>query len=230
MTALQETNLDTITFEVDGAVLIYNEDTIKKGADAMIANSKETVIDSQDTMEHGATIAKGLKTLAKKVEDMRDHKVRPLNEKVKQINLNLKTNISDLLLKEAKSMEDKMLAYTREQQRIAIAEQTARQKALDDERQAAIILAEDAGEEPPVIPAVPQVLAVAVPLLTRSHTGAVAGVKKTWTFELLDIVKLALSRPDLVMVDSAKVNAEIRGAGGAIEGLRIFQYESMQVR
>src|ERR1700759_4547981 len=131
MTALQATNLDIITFEVDGAVLTYNEDTIKKGADAMIENSKETVIDSQDAMEHGATIAKGLKTLAKKVEDMRDHKVRPLNEKVKQINFNLKTNITEPLLKEAKSMENKMLAYTREQQRIAAAEQAVRQKALD---------------------------------------------------------------------------------------------------
>lgn len=230
MTALQTTNLDVITFEVDGAVLTYNEDTIKKGAEVMIANSQETVIDSQDAMEHGATIAKGLKTLAKKVEGMRDFKVRPLNEKVDAINLKLKKGITDPLLKEAKSMEDKMLAYTQEQKRLAFVEQQERQKKAEEERQAAIIMAEDAGEPVSVVPQAPQVLATAVPLLTRSHTGAVAGVKKTWTYELLDIVKLATARPDLVMVDNTKVNAEIRGAGGTIEGLRVYQNESMQVR
>ena len=65
---------------------------------------------------------------------------------------------------------------------------------------------------------------------TYGQTGAVSTMKKKWAFELVDIQILALTRPDLLMVDTVKINAEIRGKGGVIDGLRIFEEDIISIR
>ncbi len=225
---------NTAIIQAPSSDLSLNEAIIKEGADKLIAASKELVVDSQTAMEDAATMAKSLSSAAKKVEEIRKNKVDPLNAEVKAINLRLKTGISDVLLKAADDVKGKMLNYTKEQQRKAEEERIAREKELQEERFAAMILAEDSGEDTidDIIQSAPPVQAVAVPQITRSFSGAIAGVRKTWTFEVVDIAALADARPDLVEAITSKINAEIKGDDGKrdIPGLRIYQQESMGVR
>jgi hypothetical protein len=203
-------------------------------ASLLLGAAGRAVISSQDAMEKGADLAKQLKALAKMAEEERVAIVKPFNDGVKAINERFKTMINPLL-EAAKGIEHKMLTYKQEQDRIAREAQEAHRKAQEAEaaRLAAEIAARQSHEPEIIFPvatsiAAPQV--VAVPQITRGVMGSSASVRKTWTFEVLDIVALATARPDLVTTISAKINEEIRGKGGEIPGLRIYQQETMSVR
>lgn len=208
---------------------------ISTKAQDLIAASQRAVIDSNETMEKGADLAKMLKSLAKKIEEIRVTKVKPLNDEVKIINEQHKS-IIDPLTMAAKTVEGKMLTFQREQERIAREEAEARKLQQEQERLAAIEAAktiDENGDSPEIIvPEVQEVTAIAVPQLTRSLRGSVAGIRKTWTYEVTDIVALANARPDLVQEISARINAEIKGEDGNrnIPGLKIYQQETMSVR
>lgn len=208
---------------------------IDSKAKELIAASQRAVIDSNEAMEKGADLAKMLKSLAKKIEEIRVTKVKPLNDEVKIINEEHKS-IIDPLTMAAKAVEGKMLTFQREQERIAREEAEARRLQQEQERLAAIEAAaiiDENGDSPEIIvPEVQEVTAIAVPQLTRSLRGSVAGIRKTWTYEVTDIVALANARPDLVQEISARINAEIKGEDGNrnIPGLKIYQQETMSVR
>lgn len=208
---------------------------IDSKAKELIAASQRAVIDSNEAMEKGADLAKMLKSLAKKIEEIRVTKVKPLNDEVKIINEQHKS-IIDPLTMAAKTVEGKMLTFQREQERIAREEAEARRLQQEQERIAAIKAAaiiDENGDSPEIIvPEVQEVTAIAVPQLTRSLRGSVAGIRKTWTYEVTDIVALANARPDLVQEISARINAEIKGEDGNrnIPGLKIYQQETMSVR
>lgn len=214
-----------------------NEATIRQRANELVEAAKRAIINSAETMEKGADMSKLLKSLAKKIEEMRTTKVKPLNDEVSAINANFKAIINPLS-EAAKGVESKMLAYTKEQEEIARKEAEKRRIQEEEERrisaEAAMVIDENGNlyQEEMVIQEVAPVLAVAVPTLTRSSRGAVAGIRKTWTYEVIDILALATHRPDLIETISVKINAEIRGENGKreIPGLKIFQQEAMNVR
>jgi hypothetical protein len=212
--------------------LTVNEQTIKDGALELVEKSKTVLVSSQVDMEDAATMVRSLNSVVKKVEDVRKSKTQPLNDEVKAINDKFTRGIIEPLTAAAKSIEARMLAYTKYQRKLAEAEAEVRRKAEEEERFAAMILAEDAGEDDQIItmPSVHKVEAVAVPEITRSISGAVASVRKTWTFEVIDMVELVHCRPDLVEVATVKINAAIRDGERAIPGLRIYQSEKMGVR
>lgn len=198
--------------------------------DLLIASAGRAVIDSQETMERGADLAKQLKSLAKIADEERITLVRPLKEAAKEIDEQFKA-ITLPLTNAAKDIENKMFIYTKEQERIAREQQEARRKAEEEARKAVEVASAPSEQSAlQLIPSVATVAAIAVPQVTRGVMGASAGIRKTWAFELVDILALAQERPDLVTVDTVRVNAEIRGKGGEIAGLRIFQQESMSVR
>lgn len=202
----------------------------------LLGAASRAVIDSADTMSRGADLAKQLKALAKRAEEERVAIVKPFNDGVKAINERFKALINPLL-EAARAVEGKMLAYTQEQNRIAREAQEAQRKAQEEE--AARLAAEAAARqstEPMVSvpvatpPAAPVTPVTTPPAITRGVMGSTASIRKTWTYELVDIQALAAARPDLVIPASAKINEEIRGKGGEIPGLRIYQQESMSVR
>jgi len=210
--------------------LTANELTIAEMADKAILDSRELVIYDNVSMEAGASAARSLKAVAKKVEEIRKAKVAPLNEQVKVINFRL-NNIINPLETAAKDVQDRMLSYTKEQEKIAREEQARRAAAEKEAQFAAMLAAKDAADDELVIDTPKaEPMAVAVPKITRSVSGAVASVRKAWKFEVIDIQALALHDPSLVMEKAPDINAQIRQGVREIPGLRIYLEETMGVR
>lgn len=221
------------TSSIDNLALA--EEMSKKRADELICRSAEMSISSQEDMEESASIAKSLKSILTKVEGIRKLKVKPLNDQVAVINNRIKVNISNVLEVAIKDIQTKMLEYTKTQERIASEEEAIRKKQESDRRFEEMLIAEDASTDDQSIYSYAinrEVTAIAIPDITRSESGAVASIRKTWTFEVTDIVELANTRPDLVEAVSSRINYEIKGEQGNrnIPGLRIYQKEAMNVR
>ncbi len=196
------------------------------------------VINSVESMEKGADFSKQLKSLSKLAEEQRKRLVAPLNATLDEINAEYK-NIKTPLDNAAKLVESKMLEFTLEQRRIAQEEENTRRKAAEEaaeierlNRESLALMnikQDDIDALINVLPTVVEVTAVAVPQITRGFIST-AGTKKTWKFTVEDIVALANSRPDLILVDEVKVRQCIRDGEREIEGLNIFQEESMSER
>lgn len=62
---------------------------------------------------------------------------------------------------------------------------------------------------------------------TRSLNGAMAGLKQTWTYEIID---LSLVPPHLLQINDAAVKAAIKGGSRAVPGLRIYAEHKAFVR
>lgn len=207
-----------------------NEVIIRDQALALIKEGDGTIVSCQASMEDAISLARVIKAYSKKVDDVRTSLVKPLNDQVKDINFRFKNQIVDKLDVAEGGLKKKMLTYSQEQERIARKEAEDRKKEEEAERAVAAMIAEDMGEAAPEVVAAPAVEAVSIPKVIRTDTGAAAFMKKTWTFEVQDIAKLAEARPDLVEVITSKVNEAIRGGHRDLPGLRIYQQESMAVR
>lgn len=196
--------------------------------------AEEVLILSRNDLSHATDLVKTIKTRYKEIEEERTRLVNPFNDGVKAINARFKA--MTMPLEEAETqVKGKMLVFQKAEEARAKAEQERLDAIRKEAEEKARKEAEEnsSGDDIRSMP-LPQSTPVAVAPIhkatTYGQTGAVSTVKKVWAFELLDIQKLAASRPDLVMVDTVKINAEIRGKGGDIDGLRIYENEVMQVR
>lgn len=196
----------------------------------------DIVIMTRPDLSHATDVVKAIKTRTKEIEDERTRIVKPFNEGVKAINARFKAMTAPLEDAET-SLKGKMLTFQKEEERrareeearIAKAQQEAIEKSRKEQEEAAASGGDDIRSMP--IPEAP--IAIVAPIhkpTTYGQTGAVSTVKKTWAFEVVDIKALAAARPDLVRVDDVRVNQIIRGIGGDIAGLRIFQKEHVDVR
>lgn len=189
----------------------------------------EIVIFTRNDLSIATDICSEIKKRIKVIEDEREKIVRPINEGVKQVNNNFKT--IRIPLEEAETrLKSSMLKFQQEEQRKADDE---RRKAEAAEKERIKKEQEDNADNNVIEP--PKEIVTAAPISTfkpstYGQTGATSTLKKVWKFEVTDISALATSRPDLVQVDQVKVNQEIRGQGGNIAGLRIFQDDVLQVR
>lgn len=205
---------------------------LRATAQELCVNAEEVVIFSRADLSHATDLAKSIKQRHKEIEDERKRMVQPFNDGVKAINARFKAMTSPLEDAE-NDLKRKMLAFQKEEEarareeadRIAKAQAEAEAKRLAEEAEQETTL-----DRPALPAAMPAIAAPAHRPTTYGQTGAVSTVKKVWAFELVDIQALAASRPDLVMVDTVKINQEIRGKGGNIPGLRVFENEIIQVR
>lgn len=201
--------------------------------------ASDIMIFSRPDLSHATDIVKTIKTRIKEIEDERTKIVKPFNDGVKAINARFKGMTSPLEDAEA-SVKAKMLTFQKAEEKRANEEaaRIAKQQAELAEKarlEAESISKENGNDDDTRSMPTPVELAIAVsaPLhrpTTYGQTGAVSTVKKVWAFEVTDIKALANARPDLVSVDTVKVNQLIRGVGGEIPGLRIFENEIIQVR
>ena len=181
-------------------------------------------------------IVKAIKTRFRDAEEERKRLVRPFNDGVSAINARFKAMTTPLSDAE-NDLKAKMLAFQKEEEKRAQEEATRIEKARREAEEKARKEAEEQAAESDRAP-LPEVVKEAPPTpivqahkpTTYGQTGAVSTVKKRWVFDLVNIQELAASRPDLVTVDTVKINQEIRGKGGNIPGLNIFEKEEMQVR
>ena len=214
---------------INAPELSINEQRIKDGMEALISKEPLLIINSQWDMEEAASLAKSCKSLGKKIDDIRKTKVQPFNDEVSKINSILKRGMIDLLIECSKRIESKMLKYTKDQ------EESARRKAEQDKEALfkQLSCADDVeGDDQVIHISNSSPSNTIIPSITRSNDGAVASIRKTWTFEVTNILELAICRPDLIEVSTTKINVEIRGENGNrdIPGLRIYQEEKIGVR
>jgi len=203
-----------------------------EAADNVIIMSRIDLSDATD-------LVKTIKVRTKEIEEERTKLVKPFNDGVKAINARFKAMTAPL--EEAESaVKQKMLSFQKEEERRAREEQEKAEKIRAELEAKKRKEEEEAANDPtldrPILPPLPTMPVQEVAIqsthrpTTYGQTGAVSTVKKKWVFEVVDIKLLASSRPDLVTVDTVKINQEIRGVGGEIPGLRVFQEDIMQVR
>ena len=215
---------------------------LKATALELCESASDTVIMTRPDLSHATDLVKTIKSRFKEIEDERKRIVKPFNDGVDAINGRFKGMTGPLLEAEA-ALKGKMLAFQKEEEkrandeavRVAKIQAEAAEKARQEaeEHAKANPEADDISSMPLPEKLIAAAVEVNMPIhrpTTYGQTGAVSTVKKVWAFEVTDIKALANARPDLVMVDTVKINQLIRGVGGEIPGLRIFQNETMSVR
>lgn len=216
------------------AEITPNEVRLSNTSKELCEMAEDALIMSRADLSECTDLVKTIKLRFKEIEEERDSIVRPFNEGVKAINARFKL-ITNPLMEAETGLKGKMLAFQKEEEKRAKAEEARLEAVRKEAEEKARKEAEEnsSGDDIRSMPLPPSIPLPIPPLhkpTTYGQTGAVSTVKKVWAFELTDIQKLALARPDLIMVDTVKINAEIRGKGGNIDGLRIFENEIMQVR
>jgi predicted secreted protein len=225
--------------EQENPVEIKLRNTSKELCEAAV----DVMILTRHDLSHATDMVKIIKTRSKEIEEERTKLVKPFNEGVKAINARFKAMTAPLEEAEA-SIKAKMLTFQKEEERRAMEEAKrlekvrleAEEKARKESAELADKLMAENGDSGDIrnmpLPAAPAVAIVASlhRPTTYGQTGAVSTVKKVWTFEVTDIKALAAARPDLVLSNDVEINREIRGKGGDIAGLRIYEKEIMQVR
>jgi hypothetical protein len=196
--------------------------------------AEETLIMSRQDMSSATDLVKTIKTRYKEIEEERTRIVKPFNDGVKAINSRFKAMTQPLEEAETQ-IKSKMLVFQKDEEKRAREEAARLEKIRLEEEEKARKEAEENsnGDDIRSMPLPVVETAPIEPVIRKTvygQTGAVSTMKKKWAFELIDIQKLAASRPDLIMIDTVKINAEIRGKGGVIDGLRIFEDDIMQVR
>jgi hypothetical protein len=214
---------------VDPQPLIENETVLVNTVGEICDAANYLNVASREELGTATDLVKLIKTRHREIDAERDGLVRPLNGTVDKINARFKTILAPLKAAE-EGIKAKMLAFQQEEARQAAeARRVAEEAAKKAEEEAERLAEESDRASLPTQPlAVPEPLPV--PRTTYGAYGGVSTLKKSWTFELLDIAALAAARPDLIVVDTAKVNAEIKGRGGDIPGLRVYEKEIISIR
>jgi hypothetical protein len=203
-----------------------------EAADNVIIMSRIDLSDATD-------LVKTIKVRTKEIEEERTKLVKPFNDGVKAINARFKAMTAPL--EEAESaVKQKMLSFQKEEERRAREEQEKAEKIRAELEAKKRKEEEEAANDPtldrPLLPPLPTMPVQEVAIqsthrpTTYGQTGAVSTVKKVWGFEVKDIAALAAAHPNLVLANEVEINRIIRGKGGEIAGLHIFEKEIIQVR
>ena len=196
------------------------------------------VVSEADKIQATDVLAR-IQTFQREAESERVRLVRPLNDHVKLVNDAFKRVLTPV--NEAdRALRDKVLAYNREQQRIA-AQKAAEAESLRLQSAARLQEAEKA-EASGQTGVADQLLTGAVAseqdakaaqaeaVLPSRHVVAGAGsstVRKEWTFTVLN---LDMVPNEYKVLSDTKVREAIRHGVRAIPGLEIFQEEKLAVR
>jgi len=194
--------------------------------------AEDILIMSRNDLSNATDLVKTIKQRHKEIETERTGLVKPFNDGVKAINARFKL-MTDPLETAESGVKSKMLSFQKEEEKRANIEQERLDKIAKEAEEKLKKEMEANGDDIRSMP-LPERIPLPIPPIhkptTYGQTGAVSTVKKVWAFDLVDIQKLAMARPDLIMVDTVKINAEIRGKGGVIDGLNIYEKDVIQVR
>lgn len=197
-------------------------------------SAADVIIMTRADLSAATDLVKIIKNRSKEIDEERTRLVRPFNDGVKAINARFKAMTQPLEDAEIE-IKGKMLTFQKQEEVRARQEQeriNAKNRELEE---AARKKAEEEsnGEDIRSMPLPDQPITIVASShrpTTYGQTGAVSTVKKVWAFEITDIKALAVSRPDLVLANDTEINREIRGKGGNIAGLNIYEKEIIQVR
>lgn len=219
------------------------ETRLAMSAKELCAKADQVVIMDRSDLSSATDLLKTIRSRVKEIEKERKALVQPLNDHVKTINGRFKA-MTDPLGEADSTISRHMLSFQKqEEQKAAEADRQRREAEAKAEAERVerikAMIPHNEMLEPIELPAKTEIdspyanAAHQMPAYrptTYGQSGAVSTVTKQWKFELLDIQALAAARPDLVMADTVKINQEIRGKGGEIAGLRVYQDEVLKVR
>lgn len=217
---------------VDVAALEARARALRDDVGALVVASEAGKVAATDVLAR-------IQTFQREAESERVRLVRPLNDHVKLVNDAFKRVLRPV--DEAdRALRDKVLAYNREQQRLA-AQKAAEAEALRFQSAARLQEAEKA-EAKGETGVAEQLLTGAVAseqgakaaqaeaVLPSRHVVTGAGsstVRKEWTFTVTDRAQVPR---EYLILDERRVREAIRGGVRVIPGLDIFQEEKLAVR
>jgi len=190
---------------------------------ALISQGGALVVKDDESMQRGVELLSWQARALKKIEERRQFFVKPLNEHVSRINLFFK-NFSVPLTNTRAVIEPKILNYRREKEEARRKEemriqreQNARQKELEKE-------AKKIGQVAPV--PLPKSVILPQAQTTFSDSGS-ATAKKVWRFKVLKESDIPIK---YFTLDEMKIRAAIREGIRNIQGLEIYQEESLAIK
>lgn len=210
--------------EVTQTIMGDNKSLVQSAFGAIITDEKS----------HGIAvdILSTIKERLKSIETKRTEMVKPLNDHVKILNAGFKA-AAEPLQDADKSLRPKVTAF---QQKL---ESEKHQKAEEERkrREEELLAAADKKEEEGNTEGAGRLLDMAVSVKAKveesgrgGFTGAKSSLVSRWVFEVTDIQALARENPELIMVDSVKVNALIKSGVRELAGVNIRQEQTLSVR
>ena len=197
-----------------------------------LAELAESLDVNEDTMDDVSDLLGWIAGNKTRLEAQRVFLVKPMNDHVKNINAQFKDWLAPIEAAD-KAVRGKVLAYQREQNRIAAEARAAEderiraeQARIAEEAKAQAVAEPDAPPLPPAPPPVAAPLPVAPMKTTRSRLGTTT-VKKVWQYEITDIN--AVPR-EYWTIDQKKIAGVVRAGIRSIDGVRIFETEQLAVR
>jgi len=194
-------------------------------AGELVEMAGRCIIQTDKDLENASDLVKFIKALVKKADDERTSITKPIKDSIKLLESKFKA-ITDPLDKAETDVKRKMLSYTQEKQRKA-AEEAAR--IAEANRLAELEAAERTifDDAPDVTGEAPIEAPTIVPTTVRGDYGSTSSIVKRWTFEVTDISKVP---SEFLAVDAVAIREQIKSGVRTIEGIRIFQDESISVR
>ncbi len=203
---------------------------------AAVQKAKEIEILTEQDLTTSTDIVKFIKEKAKQVETQRKNFVDPINASVKNINAQFKA-LSEPLDEAEKILKSKILDFQRKLEAEKRAIEEAKRKEVEEMARKAAEQQVESGEitqQQAEIFNKQLDFAMQKPIeiekIRGSATGAVSSIAKRWTYKVVDIQKLANARPDLVEEISSLIRKEIAAGVRNIDGLEIYQEETVSIR
>ena len=178
----------------------------------MVEKAQAFLLDSETKLGVAAEVLSWLATQKKKFEERRKFFVKPLNDQVDKIN-DLFKGYSRPLNEARAIMDEKIIAWNRKQEAERLTEEARIRKEAEK-------LSKKTGV------AIQEIIESA-PVKEVQQTIGTLTIKKVWTHEVLDTVKVPR---EYLIVDDMLIRNAIRTGIRAIPGIRIYEKEVTSTR
>ena len=207
-------------FDLEKAKVAFGE--YIKEVDSLVKKAEDLKIENDEQNQLAVSMGTSAKKLTKLIETKRNEIIKEPEEYVKGVRNFCKMFTEKLILIEM-TLKSKITSYR------IVQEQKRREAELKAQKETEKLQAKlNKDAEKKGIEA-PQILAPIIPKeapVTRTESGS-ASLRKTWTFELVDLDKVPR---EFLTLSEGKVRDSIRGGVREIPGIRIFEKESTSFR
>lgn len=220
--------------------LFLKAKAVEADVTSFVAGIETFEVVDDNTESEAAKLLGSVKIRTKRIKELKSFFTDPLKEQVKNINTMFDSQLDPLLAAEGK-IKTSLSAYFSKKEAEAknrieeeLKKQAEEKKRLEEEHRKALEEAAKNNQpapEPPKVPtAMEAVATVEAPKTTVKTSTGSTSFRKIWKWEVEDMTALIAARPDLFIVDAAKVTALVRSGERELPGVRIFQEVSASTR
>lgn len=204
---------------------------INEASNRLLEEIKNLKISNEDDVQVAINARENVRICIKRIEELKDEAVRPLNDQRKRILDQAKYYLEPLtdaldtvtgVLKDyldAKARKAEEAARKAEEERLQKEQKLAAEAEKAKTPEAKKAIATKIEE----LAKTPKELIEAAPKTVRTSAGAVITRKLKWTFEIEDITVLAANRPDLILPNETAIRKLIASGERSLAGVRIYQ-------